>query len=42
VAIKILIVEDDIDVSRTLVEFLIKTGFKAKSGVNPSDCTKSS
>ena len=30
-AVKILVVEDDIDVSRTLVEFLIKSGFKVKS-----------
>jgi two-component system cell cycle response regulator len=37
VAIKILIVEDDIDVSRTLVEFLIKTGFKAKSANNAEE-----
>jgi two-component system cell cycle response regulator len=30
-AVKILVVEDDIDVSRTLAGFLIKTGFKVKS-----------
>jgi len=30
-AVKILIVEDDVDVSITLMEYLIKAGFKAKS-----------
>ncbi|MGD9240820.1 MAG: diguanylate cyclase [Desulfobacterales bacterium] len=29
-AVKILIVEDDVDVSETLIQFLIKSGFKAK------------
>jgi len=30
-AVKILVVEDDVDVSKTLAGFLIKTGFKVKS-----------
>jgi len=30
-AVKILIVEDDVDVLITLMEYLIKAGFKAKS-----------
>ena len=36
-AIKILIVEDDVDVSETLIKFLIKTGFKAKSTNNAEE-----
>ena len=39
-AIKILVVEDDVDVAKLLMEFLTKTGFKAKSANNAESAEK--
>jgi DNA-binding response OmpR family regulator len=38
--IKILVVEDNVDVAKLLMEFLIKTGFEAKSANNAEKILK--
>lgn len=39
-AVKILIVEDDVDVSETLMLFLIKSGFEVKSAISAEEAEK--